>query len=249
MNNQHNAPGEQGVETVPGDPGMIQDLLRAVIAMSDRLKHLEGVMFGQKQPQSPPVADKPGDRGATPQDISFPGFIKDEFRADLKKNPAQAMINLTADIANRQKGADSPGILPEKYAEEIIKLSRAMRKNKLLSDFEDARELIKEIEAVFEEIPEISARPDAYEIAYRLVRAKIGAEDEKISKIEDDSKKKNKEKEDQKVKDDSRSGAFVEGKKNSPPRKDRTELTARQKLICKKLGISEKTYLKYMKKR
>jgi len=146
MNNQHNAPGEQGVETVPGDPGMIQDLLRAVIAMSDRLKHLEGVMFGQKQPQSPPVADKPGDRGATPQDISFPGFIKDEFRADLKKNPAQAMINLTADIANRQKGADSPGILPEKYAEEIIKLSRAMRKNKLLSDFEDARELIKEIE-------------------------------------------------------------------------------------------------------
>ncbi len=207
------APVQQG-------QGQYQEILSVLQALAERVSNLERIIQAQQSPPQP-VQEEKKEKEEAPE---VPDFISEEFLKDYKENPIEALINLTAEIASLHKNP----VFPDGYLEEIVALSRLLKKEKLLEKYADAKDIIDEIEDVFKEIPEIAKRPDAYEIAYKIAIAKVG------------SQKKEKSLQDKKTK------AFVEGKRNAPTREVPT-LTPLQKMICQKLGISEKTFLKYAK--
>lgn len=175
----------------------------------------------------------------------LPSFINGSFQKDFKERPAESVLNLIADM---QQGMPESMGSKNGHMGEMMgmfkNISRQVRKDRLFEKFEDAREMIQEIEKIFKQIPEIEKRPDAYEIAYNLVKATLvkGGEQQKLKKRQetnaDDEQVELREKKRQ---------AFVEGKKSASPGKETVELTPAQREICKKLGINEKAFKKYLK--
>jgi hypothetical protein len=191
---------------------------------------------GIKADSAIPAAGDPAKR-ETPAESALPAFIRGSFKDEFSAKPAEALLNLMADIHQGKPGAlastsgSNPGIMGM-----VSKISRQVRKDRLMEKFDDAKGMIADIEALFKDIPEIEQRPDAYEIAYKLVKAKImeetpakQAEPAKKSPVSEKGK------------------AFVEGGKGTSIGAGDNELTGVQKEICSKLGISESTFRKYMK--
>ena len=183
----------------------------------------------------------------------LPSFIRGEFAGDFKKKPAEAMLNLMTDIYGRMPEKMESSENPLKDMMGLFKnISRQVRKDRLFENKEDARDMIEKIEEIFREIPEIEKRADAYEIAYNLVKSKLTEEDEGSGKNRKSSKEDEKvevrhlEKKPEKAAD--KEMAFVENSGNNRRSRGDHELSPLQKEICHKMGISESSFRKYMKK-
>ncbi len=195
--------------------------------------------------QAPDVIDK--------TEKNLPSFIKGEFAGDFKKKPAEAMLNLMTDIYGRIPEKMESSENPLKDMMGLFKnISRQVRKDRLFEKNEDARDMIEKIEEIFREIPEIEKRADAYEIAYNLVKSKLTEDSEGIGKsrklpVENEKPEERKlEKKPEKTTD--KEMAFVETSGNNRKSRGDQELSPLQKEICRKMGISEASYKKYMKK-
>ncbi|MCE1247441.1 MAG: hypothetical protein LWY06_12420 [Firmicutes bacterium] len=245
------SPREAGMASNPMEQAIIVILQRMdkISNTLDRLLADTEKTQIQDKPQAPanpviPEEIKKADKtdavtpdGNTGKTEKLPPFIRAAFTDELGSRPAEAMLNLIADIhqgkpeLTNAKAAQTPDFLGM-----ISKISRQVRKDRLTEKFADAGEMISDIEALFKEIPEIEMRPDAYEIAYKLVKGKIG----EAMPSAKETTKKDKE-------PDLKEKAFVESSKGASTGSSGTELTPVQREICAKLGISENTFRKYMK--
>lgn len=178
---------------------------------------------------------------------ALPSFVSQEFKEDFLKNPAEAAVNLLADLYHgRPEAVEEEGSPLKSTMDTLRGISRQTRKDRLLEKYQDAREMIQEIEKLFKNVPEIEKRPDAYELAYNLVKAQLTRKDGKRSTA--DSSKLNLKDEGKAEKTREKEKAFVEGKKGAVTQREGAELTPAQKEICRNLDISEKTFVKYLKK-
>lgn len=226
--NQPNAYGNMEI----GNDNILENFLMEMMRRMEMLeKKLESVRVGQQQ---------------TPQEMSesqIPAFLKGQFSKDYKQKPAEAMINLLADIHGRQAESGQSLANPKNgLMDMVLKLSKQVRKDRLFEKHDDAAELIEDIEAVFNEFPELKNRPDAYEVAYKMVKGNVLGEQDAENEIVSNKTGK---------KSDwnyGKENAFVEGSVSASPSRAIIELTPVQREICKKMGISEKSFKKYMKR-
>ncbi|MCD4785360.1 MAG: hypothetical protein K8T10_16195 [Candidatus Eremiobacteraeota bacterium] len=185
--------------------------------------------------------------------LNLPPFIQQGFQDDFRQKPAESVVGLMSEMYQKKpdtfKGggksmADMMGIFQN--------ISNQARKDRLIEKNRDAGEMIKDIEQIFKDIPEIKNRADAYEIAYKLVKGTLtesGGEHQVLKRSQHKKKFGGKGEEE----DPEKSGglqarkkrAFVEGKKTSSMDRNGTELTDMEKMVCRKLGISEEKFSKY----
>jgi len=186
---------------------------------------------------------------------ALPNFLRKDFQEDFKEKPAEAMVNLVADLYGRMPEMMASQASPVgEMMDLMLNISKQVRKDKLFDKFDDAREMVKDIEGIFKEIPEIEKRADAYEVAYKLVKSRLinGGESGEMSKGNESKNVKRSKMEEESLPDEPGSGekdkAFVENNKSCSTGRDIAELTPAQKEICKKMGIKESTFKKYMRK-
>lgn len=245
---QNKARGMSGEEG--GDPiNLIMKRLDGMELMMSQLAQAVG--------RGEPETDR-DDEIQTPDEMNkmgknLPSFIRGEFAGDFKKKPAETMLNLMTDIYGRMPEKMESPENPLKEMMGLFKnISRQVRKDRLFENKEDARDMIEKIEEIFREIPEIEKRADAYEIAYNLVKSKLTEEVEGIGKGEkspvENGKPEVRQSEKKVEKTADKEMAFVENSGINRRSKSDHELSPLQKEICRKMGISESSFRKYMKK-
>jgi hypothetical protein len=211
---------------------------------------------GQAQEQGKPDEGKVEETESSeiPDKIAgnLPSFIRGDFSGDFRQKPAETILNLMTDIYGRMPEKMDSSDNPMKEMMGIFKnISRQVRKDRLFEKNEDARDMIEKIEEIFKDIPEIEKRADAYEIAYNLVKSKLmeenpeGADRKKTPAGKE--KPKTEQSEEKLEKTSAMERAFVENS-GINRRSRETELSPLQKEVCRKMGISESSYRKYMRR-
>lgn len=237
--------GEKGA-----DP--ISIIMKRLDAMERMMAQLSQAV-GQEEPDGGQNEEMQPLEAPAKSEQNLPSFIRGEFAGDFKQKPAEAMLNLLTDIYGRMpEKMDSPEN-PLKDMMGLFKnISRQVRKDRLFEKNDDARDMIEKIEETFREIPEIEKRADAYEIAYNLVKSKLtegvdGAENGKKPPAGNE-KSITRQPEERMEKSANKEMAFVENSGKNRINRGDQELSPLQKEICRKMGISESSFRKYMKK-
>lgn len=228
-----------------------------ITVIMKRLDDMERMMAQLSQAQDMPGEgkDKITEIPEIPDNIAgnLPSFIRGEFAGDFRQKPAETILNLMTDIYGRMPEKMDSSDNPVKEMMGIFKnISRQVRKDRLFEKNEDARDMIEKIEEIFKEIPEIEKRADAYEIAYNLVKSKLMEENtEKTDRKKTHAgkeKPKTEQTEEKQEKTSAMERAFVENSGINRRSREETELSPLQKEVCRKMGISESSYRKYLRR-
>ena len=234
---------QMGATSMPGN--MTEQIMKRLDVIEKRLAALSG----SKDLQNPRVEDQNNEMEVQEKKIrNLPGFLKEEFNRDFDEKPAEAIVSLLADIYERKPDMMAGEGSPMKDMMGLFSsLSQQVRRDRLFDKHDDAREMVEDIEKLFDEIPEIKKRADAYEIAYKLVKSSLTGNIE-VKRQEKKTKKRGRTDIDENTKSKNKENAFVENSKISKSNREKSELTPAQREICEKMGISEKSFRRYMKK-
>lgn len=188
--------------------------------------------------------------------MNLPPFIQQGFQDDFRQRPAESVVNLMSEMYQKKPDTFNGG---GKSMADMMGLfqniSNQARKDRFIEKNEDAGEMIRDIEQIFKDIPEIKNRADAYEIAYKLVKSALMGNGEEHQLLNaSQSKRKAKGEDEEEDPEDSwglqakKKRAFVEGKKTSSIDRNGVELTDMERMVCAKLGISEDKFKKYRRR-
>jgi len=244
---------KESARTQTTDNGILMDLMKRLESLETKIA---GIVDNNKVPEVPPDMNITGSTGLKGKpaegNMNLPPFIQQKFQDDFKQKPAESIVNLMSEIYSKKPGIFKDG---GKSMADMMGLfqniSKQARKDRLIEKYQDAGEMINDIEQIFKDVPEIKNRADAYEIAYKLVRGTLMEKDgehQLLNTSQHGKKTKEKDTDDFEALRKEKKRAFVEGKKTSLSDRNETELSDMEKMICRKLGISEEKFKKYRRK-